>query len=485
MFKQLSLKQALIYNRWLLPICKHIKQIVLNGAIRTGKTDIGFRSFFRWSLHVSKRTKQKMKGWNSFLIIGATRDTVRENIIDPFIDILLAKRYVQVEMFSQLKKYKYTFFHNSSSGKIYIKHNKFIMIYKYIGANNKRSVISIQGGTRRGVFIDEAGLLPMSAIENAISRTVSFRDAIVWHTTNPEGDEEHEYFKQYIQGAWHKKILVLTFELLDNPIYTQEDVEYFRLIFTTSMFLRKVLGKWVKGIGGIYQNFKKEMHVHELWDNYDPSDYVLHRIGIDYGEGDATTFEYTGIKHQLNGIDYLLEYYHRNSERSYKNIENYCDDFLGFIDEINAKMKEVYPDRPLKMIEIWIDSANLTVKNYFRSQARAKGYKNLIFASLNKTKRLEKGSSDQNEQQAIKERCYVMNLLLGANIIRIDKNVRKLQSALSMAVWAKDGTRLDDNSQPFNPVDVLDAAEYNWLDLIKKFVNKIVFLSKLKSQGKI
>lgn len=488
MFRKFSPKQVLINIWWQLPKFKHIKMIILNGAIRTGKTLIGFLSFYRWGFKTVLKTKDhdKSKGWSSFLVVGATRDTVRENIIDPFCETLTAKKYIQVEKMSQLKKYKYTFFHNSSSGRVYVKYNKVILRYKYVGANNKRSVISIQGGTYRGIFIDEAGLIPMSAIENAISRTVSFKDALIWQTTNPEGDEEHEYYQTYIKGAWHKKILVLTFELLDNPEMTQEDVEWYRKVFTTSMFLRKVLGKWVKGIGGIFQNFRKEDHGHDLWNNYDPDDYVLQRIGIDYGESDATTYEFMGIKRNLAGLDFLNEYYHRNSETSYKNIEKYCDDFFTFVDEINAKQKEVYPDRRLKMIEIWIDSANLTVKNYFKSQAAARGYKNIAFANVNKTKRLSKSHSELNEQQAIKERCYVWNLMLGAMVVRIDKfKCKRLMSALSMAVWGKDGNRLDDNTLKFNPVDVLDAAEYSWLDLIKKMVSRIVYVAKLKRDGRI
>lgn len=476
MFNKLGRKQAFILFWWTLPQYKHIKQIVLNGAIRTGKTDLGFRSFFNWSLHVVKKTKDRMKGYNSFLIIGATRDTVYENIIEPFIVMLRVRGYKQVESYKQLSQSKKAFFHNSSNGRITLKHKGHKITYKYVGANSKRAVISIQGGTRRGVFIDEAALIPSSAIENAIMRTISFEDAIIWHTTNPEGDEEHEYYKQFIFAGIHKDILVLSFELTDNPMYTQKHVEYYKKVFTATMFARKVLGKWVRGTGGIYQKFLKEIHVHKLWDNLEDEGYAAFRIGVDYGEADATTYILTGILTQLRGIDILRCKYHRNSDRSYKSIDDYAEDFFDFIDMINEKFMEVYG--ALKPIEIFVDSANLTVRNYFMKEAQIRHYRNIKFIRVNKMSQLQKGHSDANEQRNIKERIMVNNLLIGANMFRVDEGCPEVISAYRMAIWGKDGNRLDDSSVRFNPVDVLDAIEYTFLDLMKQFLSKIVYFRR-------
>ena len=478
MFKNLGRKQAFILFWWTLKQFKHIRQIVLNGAIRTGKTDLGFRSFFNWTLHVVRKTKARVKGYNSFLIIGATRDTVYENIIEPFIVMLRVRGFRQVDSYKQLLVSKKAFFHNSSNGRITVKYRKHKITYKYVGANSKRAVISIQGGTRRGVFIDEAALIPMSAIENAIARTVSFEDSIIWHTTNPEGDEEHEYYKNFIYGAIHKDILVLSFELLDNPMYNEKHVEYYKKVFTATMFARKVLGKWVKGVGGIYQKFLKEIHVHELWNNLADQGYSAFRIGVDYGESDATTFILTGILTQLRGIDILRCKYHRNSEYSYKTIDDYAEDFFDFIDMINDKFIEVFGH--LLPIEIFVDSANLTVRNYLQKEAQKRKYKNIKFIRVNKMQKLQKGNNDQNEQKAIKERILVNNLLIGAGMFRVDVGCPEVISAYGMAVWDKNGNRLDDNTLKFNPVDVLDAIEYTFLDLLKSFLSKIVYFRRAK-----
>ena len=476
MFSKLGKKQAFIMYWWTLDKYKHIKQIVLNGAIRTGKTDFGFRSFFNWSLHTVLKTTEKMKGYNSFLIIGATKETVYDNIIEPFVILLRVRGFKQVDSYRQLAKSKKGFFHNSSNGRITLVYKKHKITYKYLGANNKRSKISIQGGTRRGVFIDEAGLIPMSAIENAIARTVSFEDAIIWHTTNPEGSEEHEYFQTYIKGAAYKDILVLTFELTDNPKFTAKHVAYYKKVFTTTMFLRKVLGKWVKGVGGIYQKFAKERHVKKLWINLKNYNYAIFRIGIDYGEADATTFSLVGILTELRGIHLLKGKYHRNSETSYKIINDYADDFFDFVDIINAKFMEVYGK--LKMLEIWVDSANLTVRNYLDKETQARKYRNIKFMRVNKVKRLSKGSSEENEQAAIKERIMVTNLLVGADMLLVDEDYPEAISAFNVAVWDKDGNRLDDSSVRFNPVDVLDSIEYTFLDLLRQFVQKVVYFNK-------
>jgi len=467
MFLNISQKQALAYAWWRVPKFKHNNMFVAHGAIRTGKTVFASYGFFDWAEHtvLSTPATRYTQGWNKFNVIGATKYTTEDNVIDPIISYAKEKRgYKQVNYRARLTKYNKSIYNDRMSGVLLFKNGTHYFMFKYVGVNNKRSVISIQGATRRGTFIDEAALINVALIEQAIGRNITFPDHKIFMTCNPEGDESHDFYRQYVKGGANKGILVLQFELLDNPLFATSDVDRMRRIFTPVMYERKVLGKWVRDSGAIYKAFNVERHVDKFYDTMMHRDYAEIRIGIDYGERDATVFTLIGVKRNFMGIDVLSTYYHKNSDTSEKDINIYADDFFTWAQPHFEKLK--------KTMLVFVESASNGVTFYKVLKKRAVELRVnwFSFKLVNKSKRLHTSTS------AIKERIDAMNIMLGADFIRIDASCKELVLAVKKSVWRDDREeRLDDKTVD---IDSLDSLEYAFVGLIPKIIERIEFLRR-------
>lgn len=467
MFLKISPKQALAYSWWRIPKYSDLKMFVGHGAIRTGKTIFTVWGFFDWAeLTVIDTPKTRYtQGWNKFNVIAATRFTAEDNVVDPMIDYAIDKKdYVKVAYRNQMPRYKRALYKDGSNGVVTFKNGKKYFSFKYVGVNNKRSMISIQGGTRRGTFIDEAALIEISLIEQAIGRNITFADHKIFMTCNPEGDDSHDFYQTYIKSGWDKGILVVQYELLDNPLFAQTDVDRMSRIFTPVMYERKVLGKWVRDSGAIYKKFNETAHVDAFYDTARPSDYAELKVGIDYGEVDATVFTLIGIRKQFQGIDVLSAYYHKNSDTSEKDINDYADDFFIWAQQHHNKFQ--------RRIDVYVESASNGVTFYkvLKKRAVEFGVNYLSFKLVNKSRKLHTSKS------AIKERIDTLNIMLGAEFIRIERSAKELVLAIRKAVW-KDKTeeRLDDHSVD---IDSLDSLEYAFVGMIPKIIQRIEFLRR-------
>jgi PBSX family phage terminase large subunit len=473
MFHKLSDKQVFGYIWWRLPQFKHIKRVVYNGAIRTLKTDGGSRSFKEWAFEIIQGYEHnRQKGYDSFLIVGTTRENIKENSVDVIMQDMEQDGFYRCEKYSELAKGKYRFYINETIGKLYIKYGNHIIKFRYLGADNKGAIRRIQGKTIHGAFIDEAALIPLSIIQTIEQRCASFKDDYkIFMTTNPEGGDEHEFYQLYIKGAWHKRTLVISYTLLDNPQFTQEDVNYYEMIYTRDMFLRKILGKWVRAIGAIYKKFTEEEHVSKIWkkivsvDKYERarilSQYSRLRVGVDYGETAATVYTLIGVKNQYRGISVFKEWYHKDSDRLDLDINDKVDAFMKWC-------KEIY-DITKKIIFAEIESATHG-KSFYKIVKRriiAQQIGWLKVSSVNKRQR------DTQEKTAIEERIVTLNILLGANAIDIDEGCRYLISAIKNAIRDKNGQRLDNESVN---VDSLDSLEYAILPDLRNLRKRIEYM---------
>ena len=467
MFTKIGKKQALSYMWWRIPKYEKFRIFVAHGAIRTGKTIFTSWGFFDWvEQTISTTPKEKYtQGWNKFNVIAATKFTAEDNVIDPIMKYAEEKKGYQI-VNTRLKITNYTNaqFLDKSSGVVTFKKDKLYFSIKYVGANNKNSVRSIQGGTRRGTFIDESALIDINFIEQAIGRNITFPDYRIFMTCNPEGDDSHNFYQTYIKGGFFKEILVLQFELLDNPLFTQEDVDRMARIFTPVMYERKVLGKWVRDSGAIYKKFSEERHVDSFYDTIKPSEYADYRIGIDYGEVDATVFTLIGVKKGMSGIDVLSTYYHKNSDTSERDINDYADDFFLWA--------KPHYDKFQQRINVYVESASNGVTFYkvLKKRAMELRINFLNFKLVNKSKKLHTSKS------ALKERIDTLNVMLGADYIRIESHAKELILAIKKAVWRDDSEeRLDDNTVD---IDSLDSLEYAFVGLIPKIIERIEFLRR-------
>lgn len=467
MFTKIGKKQAFAYMWWRMPQYQKFKMFVAHGAIRTGKTIFTSWGFFDWMEEMVTTTpKEKYtQGWNKFNVIAATKFTAEDNVIDPIMTYAEEKKSYQiVNARLRLTNYHKAQFLDKSAGVLTFKHDKIYFSIKYVGANNRNSVRSIQGGTRRGTFIDESALIDIGFIEQAIGRNITFPDYRVFMTCNPEGDDSHNFYQQYIKEGYFKDILVLQFQLLDNPIFTQDDVQRMAKIFTPVMYERKVLGKWVRDSGAIYKKFNEERHVDSFYDTSKAGDYAEFRIGIDYGEVDATVFTLIGMRKGLAGMDVLSTYYHKNSDTSEKDINDYAEDFFLWA-------KKHY-DKFQRRINVYVESASNGVTFYkvLKKRAAELNVRFLNFKLVNKAKKLHTSKS------AIKERIDVLNIMLGAEYVRIEAHNKELVLAIKKAVWRDDTEeRLDDHTVD---IDSLDSLEYAFVGVIPKIIERIEFLRR-------
>jgi len=465
MFLDISKKQAFTYTWWRLPQYSDYHMFVAHGAIRTGKTVFASYGFFDWAEHAVLNTppERYSQGWNKFNVIGATKYTAEDNIIDPILNYVSTKRgYNIVNYRAKLTKHNKAVYQDRSSGLLFFKNEHTYFMFKYVGVNNKRSVISIQGATRRGTFIDEAALIDVALIEQAIGRNLTFTDHKIFMTCNPEGDDSHQFYQQYVKGGYNKGILVLQFELLDNPLFKQSDVDRMARIFTPVMYERKVLGKWVRDSGAIYKAFNQDRHVNDVYNS--GSKYAELRVGIDYGEVDATVFTLIGVRKGFEGIDVLSTYYHKNSDTSEKDINQYADDFFFWAKQHFEKFN--------RRISVYVESASNGVTFYkvLKKRAVELGVNWFKFMLVNKAKRLHTSTS------AIRERIDALNIMLGAEFITIDNTCKELVLAIKKAVYMDDKeVRLDDKTVD---IDSLDSLEYAFVGLIPKIIERIEFLRR-------
>lgn len=441
MYKEFSNKQVLTYMWWRLPQFKKFKRFICNGAIRTGKTDLALsRSFIDWAFDVVDKSELKIKGWNRFFVTGYTKTNVEETVIDPLIDYVSKKGY-----------YVHA---NKTSGYVYIKRIKDdlsqMVIIRYFGMDNKVAFKRAQGLTYRGGAIDEAGLIAIKSIETLEGRCITFKDYKIFMTTNPEGDTSHPFYGQFIKSGFAKGTLVITFELLDNPIFTQEDEDYYRKVFTPTMFLRKVKGQWVRAEGAIYKKFKKR-HIVDLQTNLDLNEYVRFNIGVDYGERDATVYTIVGIRKGLRGLDVIDTWYHKNSDYDDKAIDDYENEFVKWVTMWHNKIGRFFQTY-----------TEINLYRLLKKDNRLNG-----ITQINKAiKRPE-----YETKKAIKERIAMTNLMFGADMLRIDKRCKELITALNNTPYNDKEERLDNET---TNVDSLDSMEYGSIPEYKMLRNKIM-----------
>lgn len=431
----------------------------LEGTIRSGKSYIAFDKFL---LRIADSDEE------SWALCGRDTPAVERNLIDGKYGIL--KRY---EGFIEYKT-------NSIGGKhlVYKPPNgRTYKIYVF-GYYDESKWQKILGGTLGGGFIDEINVSSIKFIREYFGRMATIDkpytvctangddpnlpiymeflnktrplDTYKHSIPNPIKEELDKAKEIYNWRYWH-------FTFLDNPVMTQEKIDYLYSIYSESSnyFKVKILGLRGRGEGLIYKKFG-DNHVADI--DMETRNYLVYTIGIDYGETDATVFTFTGIYNIFSGIDALREFYHKNGEMEVleKTIDDYCEDFFNFADECHELV-----NRP---IEVFVDSANKTFKNKIKKEQMKRGIGWLVIKSVNKVK------ENINAKSAIEERIDMTNLMIGTNILTIDKSCKRLTGALQAAIRDKHGQRLDDTTVN---IDSLDSFEYSWKKYIPQIFKKM------------
>lgn len=232
------------------------------GSVRSGKT---FASMLMWMRYA--RTGPA----GPLLMVGRTQRTVKQNLIDPMVEMLGAKRCRYV----------------AGAGVLYL----FGRTVYVVGADNEASVTKIQGLTLAGAYVDECATLPKSFFNMLYSR-LSIEGSQLFLTSNPAGPQ-HWLKVDWLNRArlWVDRdgrltenpngvdLHRFTFKLEDNPHLPPGYVTRIKSSYTGLFYRRYVNAEWVAGEGAVFDFWDPVQHV--------VSDLPLIRrwvaAGIDYG----------------------------------------------------------------------------------------------------------------------------------------------------------------------------------------------------------
>ncbi|MFV0395336.1 MAG: hypothetical protein ACK5LC_13235 [Coprobacillaceae bacterium] len=415
---------------------KHVKKqiICLVGAFRSGKTLFGATLGFCELMIYQQINKQVFEG-NRYAVVGHANVTATyKNVVKRMIDYLRTRGWICTK---HGNNYDFT-----------ITKGKVTFYIETFAASNSVSYEKLQAGTYRSIFIDEGPLMSNETIENIIGRCSTFNDWKVIITGNPEGNDSHPFYETYLSG--NEKILYIHFTMLDNPINTLDKIEYFKTIFTETMYRQKVLGEWVAVEGMVYPNaptIKDRPNGDE--GNLIKFDYI--HFGLDYGENDATTVVAVGVI----GDDYYIfdQYYHKAVNGDRKTIIDYKH-------EISQWINEIYDVERTKC-SLFVETSPVTVYSLFTNDKE-------IDVNV-RIKKADKTKSHSKSKDIIQERIDVTNVMINSNRLFICNDKLPVYKAFKNAKY-KNNKRLDDGS---SDIDSLDAFEYAIKPDFKYLIRKL------------
>lgn len=286
--------------------------VLLDGAIRSGKTIACIVGFTIWSSHC-------FTGEN-FIISGKSMGALKRNIVGPMLKILRAMGIV------------YTY--NRSENYLEFSGNT----YYLFGANNEASQDVLQGLTAAGWLGDEVALQPQSFIEQAIGRC-SVNGAKIWLNCNPESP--HHYVKtDLIDKAEQKRLVHLFFTQDDNLTLSPDTKARYCRMYYGVWFNRFIRGLWVAAEGAIYDMLDESVHVVDTL----PA-MTRYWVGVDYGTASVTTFWLLGL-----GADsrlYFIDFWRWDAAENQRQLSDveFTERMETWLSDLNVTPQHVFvPD---------------------------------------------------------------------------------------------------------------------------------------------
>lgn len=285
----------------------HHRWNVACGAVRSGK------SHCQISYCIPARLMER-KGLRGLrVILGATRDNIERNVLQPMRDI----------------------YGDGIASSINSKNISKIMGEKVycIGADNVRQVAKIRGSEIAYCAIDEA-----TDMNQEVFAMLKSRLSLPWSccdaTTNPASP--NHWFKEFLDSAERGvDIYCQTYTIYDNPFLPEEYVRALEAEYAGSVWYdRYILGEWTLAEGLVYPNFKEAL-VPEVPD--EPSEEYV--ISLDYG----TSNPFAALLWELKGgVWYASKelYYSGRDSGVQKTDGEYLDMLDGFAKHVFDRIME-------------------------------------------------------------------------------------------------------------------------------------------------
>jgi hypothetical protein len=469
-YKGFSPKQAEIFNAWRLPKYRGSSIINIYGAVRVGKTWLASKAALLWAYETVKNTpdNERVRGYDCFIASAATSKLVYRNIYSSMIELLEALGFAKVDKESYLKRYKRAYFLKGGTSELHIQWDGEHLEFWTIDAKDIGSMVRVQGLTVRGGIVDEYPILNLEVVEMILTRNNTFTDGLWLMTANPtkKGKEDPAY-KRFIENAIEKKYALIHMHYLDNPNFTQEDVEQARIEYTGNTFIQKIEGLWQKASGSVYPRFKPELHVSDIWKNFQQERYFKFALSYDIGNNDRTVYSLTGFKLQYQGVDLLHQKVIHDDQ-----VKDQIDLRDMFYDWVRELLKTVNLPRN-RIFRVYCESSADGVS--FMRMLRNRLPRDLVgkvqFTSVNKQQKLNPTTGN------IQSRVDVLNLMLNTNHIQVDSGCTEFISDVQAIGFDDKTGKREDNRL----CDTLDSFEYSWMHELVNLEKAIAHIN-LRSQ---
>lgn len=300
------------------------KYLILNGAVRAGKTVIDNYLFLLELKRIKKLAEREKEPHPQYILAGYSSNSIYTNVIssieNQFGIVMNTDRHGHYHLFGV------------------------DIVPAYTGS--VRGIGAIRGMTSYGAYVNEASLATHKVFQEIVQRC-SVRSARVICDTNPD-IPTHWLKTDYIDNHDPKaRIKSFSFTIDDNTFLAKDYVDALKAATPRGMFYdRSILGQWVTGEGIVYQDFNKDtMLVNEVPENLE------YYCGIDWGfaEGHENVITVFGDDPDTD-TTYLLDIYSSTGK------------YIDYWVEIAEQIQEKYGYG----INFWADSARPEYVSYFQ-----------------------------------------------------------------------------------------------------------------------
>lgn len=272
--KQIKVLQSYLNDDW--------KYLILNGAVRAGKTVIDNYLFLLELKRIKKLAEIEKEPHPQYILAGYSSNSIYTNVIssieNQFGIVMKTDRHGHYHLFG------------------------IDIVPAYTGS--VRGIGAIRGMTSYGAYVNEASLATHEVFQEIVQRC-SAKSARIICDTNPD-IPTHWLKTDYIDNHDPKaRIKAFSFTIDDNTFLAKDYVEALKAATPRGMFYdRGILGQWVTGDGIVYQDFNKDKMVIPRDRVPDGLDYY---VGVDWGYEHPNPIILLGD--DKDGNTYVLEDY--------------------------------------------------------------------------------------------------------------------------------------------------------------------------------
>lgn len=272
--KQIKVLQSYLNDDW--------KYLILNGAVRAGKTVIDNYLFLLELKRIKKLAEIEKEPHPQYILAGYSSNSIYTNVIssleNQFGIVMKTDRHGHYHLFG------------------------IDIVPAYTGS--VRGIGAIRGMTSYGAYVNEASLATHEVFQEIVQRC-SVKSARIICDTNPD-IPTHWLKTDYIDNHDPKaRIKAFNFTIDDNTFLSKDYVEALKAATPRGMFYdRSILGQWVTGDGIVYQDFNKGTMVIPKNRVPDGLDYY---VGVDWGYEHPNPIILLGD--DKDGNTYVLEDY--------------------------------------------------------------------------------------------------------------------------------------------------------------------------------